>query len=189
MSGLSFPQHLASGGFLPHPTPDNAPPGTESVWAPPFTRPPTTREVTGINVVVRVGPKDDSPILVTSTVAKQVLETSHPPTWYFPRESVNMKLLRCLHSDSTFCEFKGSAVYYDVLAGEGSSDVVSHNAAWTYPNTNAPIKGMIAIYLRNGITATVDGDTAKPQEGDFYGGWITRNVVGPFKGGPGTRMW
>jgi hypothetical protein len=28
-----------------------------------------------------------------------------------------------------------------------------------------------------------------PQPGRFYGGWITSNVAGPFKGGPGTRGW
>ena len=36
---------------------------------------------------------------------------------------------------------------------------------------------------------TVDGEQLTPQPGRFYGGWITADVVGPFKGEPGSWGW
>ena len=95
----------------------------------------------------------------------------------------------------TFCEFKGAASYYDAVvvegaAAEGGPAVVVPQAAWTYDVTDEKaIEQRVAFYLRAPLVAMVDGELAAPQDGDFYGGWITHDVVGPFKGGVGTRMW
>lgn len=191
---LSFPQHLASGGSLPQPSGAQRVkpgPGQQSVWEPPFTRPPTTRDVSGRHVVLRIG--EDGPILIDSKSAVQVCETSHPPTWYFPKQDVRMDLLRRI-GGSTLCEFKGQASYYDVMATaedaqSKSAKPIVAQGAWTYDKTDGLIEGRLAFYLRPPLVATVDGKHARPQEGDFYGGWITDDVVGPFKGGPGTRFW
>jgi len=117
-------------------------------------------------------------------------EESHPPTWYFPREDVRMDLLEAV-GGSTACEFKGAARYFHVRSEPGGAPVCKQ-AGWTYERAsgrNEPIRGHLAFYLREPLVATVDGERARPQEGDFYGGWITADVVGPFKGGPGTRFW
>lgn len=188
---LAFPKHMASGGNLPPPGPsEREKPGDNqlSVWEPPFTRPPTVRAVPGKHVVLRVG--EDGPVVLESKRGVQVCETSHPPTWYFPKEDVNMDLLKSI-SGSTGCEFKGSASYYNVLLAPGGSDSIPQ-CAWCYEHAsgaNAPISGHVAFYLKPPLVATVDGARAAPQEGDFYGGWITPDVVGPFKGPPGTRFW
>lgn len=237
--GLHFPQHLMSGGHLPRPKPADRVkpgPGQQSVWEYPFTRPPTLQS-SSRHAIVHVG--QEGPELVNSKRAVlvrgirrdrgcdraqdrrlvltplQVCEESHPPTWYFPRDDVNMSLLAAL-GGSTACEFKGQARYFNVLAAPGGA-VAARQAAWSYEGAsgaNEAIRGYIAVYLRDPLVATVDGEVVRPQEGDYYGGWITRccvrqlrhhawpalttghrasppcsNVVGPFKGGPGTRFW
>eukprot|EP00307_Rebecca_sp_RCC1486_P007420 CAMPEP_0119418874 /NCGR_PEP_ID=MMETSP1335-20130426/19339_1 /TAXON_ID=259385 /ORGANISM="Chrysoculter rhomboideus, Strain RCC1486" /LENGTH=216 /DNA_ID=CAMNT_0007444145 /DNA_START=32 /DNA_END=679 /DNA_ORIENTATION=- len=187
---LEFPQHLASGGSRPRPGPDERTkpgPGQLSVWEPPFTRPPTVRSVHGRHVIMRAGA--EGPIIVDSKRGVQVCETSHPPTWYFPKEDVNMELVT-RRSGATDCEFKGSASYFDVLLSQGGGERIPQSA-WSYEHasgTNALIAGHIAFYLKPPLVATVDGEKVTPQEGDFYGGWITPDIVGPFKGGqaPGS---
>eukprot|EP00472_Partenskyella_glossopodia_P005614 CAMPEP_0197528792 /NCGR_PEP_ID=MMETSP1318-20131121/26335_1 /TAXON_ID=552666 /ORGANISM="Partenskyella glossopodia, Strain RCC365" /LENGTH=186 /DNA_ID=CAMNT_0043084025 /DNA_START=92 /DNA_END=652 /DNA_ORIENTATION=- len=180
-----FPKHMASGGFLPHPSKNARPKpkeGQESVWD--FPRPPVCKKAEGREVVVKFG----ETLIAKTKNAWRMMETSHPPTWYIPKEDVNMQYLQPSNSIKTTCEFKGQAVYYDVKMGSAGARMT----AWEYPipaDDQKCIKGKLAFYINKGLDAWVDGDKAKPQEGDFYGGWITKDVVGPFKGGPGTRFW
>ena len=86
------------------------------------------------------------------------------------------------------CEWKGSATYYDVLVG----DRRARKAAWTYlepsPGFEA-IKDAVAFYPALMSECRVDDEVAQPQPGGFYGGWVTSDLVGPFKGAPGTSGW
>ena len=119
--------------------------------------------------------------------AFRVLETSHPPVFYIPREDIRSDCL-VEATRGSFCEFKGKARYVDVRVG----DRVAHDAGWFYADpTEAflPIRDYIAFYPAAMDRCTVDGETVKPQPGEFYGGWVTRDVVGPFKGAPGSEFW
>jgi uncharacterized protein (DUF427 family) len=150
----------------------------ESVWD--YPRPPRLEEDSR-RIVVRVG---DS-VLADSTRSMRVLETSHPPVFYLPPSMVEMSLLRA-NPHSTFCEFKGRAVYWDVVAGQ-----IIGRAAWGYPAPSPgfeEIEGWIAFYPSR-VDCTIDGEAVKAQAGEFYGGWITSEITGPFKGEPGTRGW
>jgi uncharacterized protein (DUF427 family) len=117
----------------------------------------------------------------------RVLETSHPPNYYFPLDDVLDGALEPAKGAS-FCEWKGRAHYFTVRGG----DRVAPEGAWGYADPNpafAPIRGHVAFYAGRMDVCTVDGEVVTPQPGGFYGGWITRDVVGPFKGGPGSRGW
>ncbi len=117
----------------------------------------------------------------------RVLETSHPPTYYLPVEAFEDGALRPVDGQ-TYCEFKGTAAYYDLVAGE----TVAARAAWTYPSPTRgfeSLRGYVAVMPAAVDQCTVDGEVVQPQEGGFYGGWVTSRVVGPFKGGPGTWGW
>ena len=119
--------------------------------------------------------------------ALRVLETSHPPIYYIPPHHVRLELMM-LNSLHTQCEYKGAASYYDIsLDGR-----VARNVAWVYtdplPGFEA-IRGHLAFYPGRVDEIFVDGERVRPQEGSFYGGWVTNDVVGPFKGGPGTWSW
>ena len=118
----------------------------------------------------------------------RVLETSHPPNYYFPPEDVDFSLLRRVSGHQTWCEWKGRAHYYDlVVEGEEVS-----RAAWSYADPTdefAELAGAVAFYAGKVDEAWVGDEQATPQPGDFYGGWITSDVVGPFKGQPGSRGW
>lgn len=152
----------------------------ESVWD--YPRPPAV-EPSGLRVRVVV----DGVTIADTVQAYRVLETSHPPGWYLPPEDVRMDLLKT--SDrQTACEFKGGAAYFDIEAGK----LPRRDAAWNYPRPlpgYEAIAGYIAFYPGRVDEAWVGSDRVAPQAGDFYGGWITPNVTGPFKGGPGTRGW
>ncbi|MCU1601166.1 MAG: uncharacterized protein JWO22_1875 [Frankiales bacterium] len=117
--------------------------------------------------------------------AVRVLETSHPPSWYLPRADWRPSALRDAEGSSV-CEWKGVASYLDVVGGE----VVAPRAAWTYPSPAFPelVEG-VAVYPHAMSRCTVDGEVVRPQEGGFYGGWVTSDVVGPFKGVPGSWGW
>ena len=118
----------------------------------------------------------------------RVLETSHPPTYYLPREAFAEGVLRPVDAGHTWCEWKGEASYADLVSG----DRVAPRSAWTYPRPTAgfeAIAGAFAVMPALVDRCTVDGEVVEPQPGGFYGGWITSRVVGPFKGGPGTRGW
>jgi uncharacterized protein (DUF427 family) len=153
----------------------------ESVWD--YPRPPRL-EATGrrLRVVHR------GVTLADTATAMRVLETSHPPVYYVPQADVRMDCLRASALRGSFCEFKGVARYWDVaVAGE-----MSAAAAWSYETPSAaytPLKGHLAFYASRVDECWVNDERVVPQAGDFYGGWITRDVTGPFKGPPGTLGW
>lgn len=164
---------------LPWPTPDPVGPGQESVWD--YPRPPRL-ERSDRHVVVRAG----GVTIADTRHAWRVMETSHAPSWYLPPDDVAMEHLGQAEGRS-LCEWKGQADYLDVLVG----DLVVPRAAWRYRNpvpAFAPIAGHIAFYP-SAVECSVDGQAALAQPGGFYGGWITPDVVGPFKGGEGTLGW
>jgi uncharacterized protein (DUF427 family) len=154
--------------------------GQESVWD--YPRPPRCEPTTKLLEIVFNG------ITLAKTArAYRVLETSHPPVYYFPPEDVKMKYLTQT-SNSSFCEWKGRARYYTITVGERSAV----NAAWFYSEPTpdfAFIKGYIAFYPSRMDACFVDSERVVAQSGDFYGGWITADIVGPFKGDPGTWGW
>lgn len=125
--------------------------------------------------------------IAETTRAYRVLETSHPPVYYIPREDIRPENLRRAAGRS-FCEWKGVAEHFDVVVGRHTAP----RAAWSYPDPTpafAPIRGHLAFYAGPMDACSVDGERVTPQPGAFYGGWITGNVVGPFKGGPGSAGW
>jgi uncharacterized protein (DUF427 family) len=150
------------------------------VWD--YPRPPALEPTTSHLVVVLGG------VTIAETRdAYRVLETSHPPNYYFPPDDVLGDALVPVDS-SSFCEWKGRAHYFDVHGGER----VATRAAWAYASPNerfAPIREYLAFYPGPMDACFVDGERVQEQGGGFYGGWITAAVVGPFKGGPGTRGW
>ena len=163
-----------------HPRPDPVRPGQESVWD--YPRPPSA-EVTDREVVVRIGGRE----VARSTRAVRVCETSHPPVFYVPVDDVAPGVL--LRGDgASWCEFKGSATYWDAVVDGVRTPAVG----WSYERPTPgyeQLTGAVAFYPSRIEAATVDGETVRAQAGDFYGGWITDDVVGPFKGEPGTRGW
>jgi uncharacterized protein (DUF427 family) len=119
--------------------------------------------------------------------AKRVLETSHPPVYYIPPDDIQQDYL-IKTPRSTYCEWKGQAGYYTVQVGDRLAD----HAAWFYPNPTAAftdIKDYVAFYPSRMDACYVDDEQVQAQAGDFYGGWITKNIVGPFKGNLGTWGW
>lgn len=155
-------------------------PGQESVWD--YPRPPRVEPSAKQVVVVLDGVE-----VCRTTRALRVLETSHPPVWYLPVEDWRPGHLEP-GEGSSFCEWKGLATYLDVVAGSRRES----GAAWTYPDpvpAFAALRRTVAVYPGRMDLCTVDGEPVRPQEGGFYGGWVTDDVVGPFKGAPGTRGW
>lgn len=117
----------------------------------------------------------------------RVLETSHPPGYYLPWAAFADGVLEPT-AGTTYCEFKGTAHYLDLVAGSTRA----RRAAWFYPEPTAGyevLRNCVAVYPGSVEQVTVDGETVRAQEGGFYGGWITDRVVGPFKGGPGSMGW
>lgn len=155
-------------------------PGQESVWD--YPRPPRLED-SNRHIQVMV----NGVMLADTTQAKRVLETSHPPVYYIPQEDVQMDYLTP-NPRSSFCEWKGQAAYFTIQVGDRQLP----NAAWCYPNPTAsfaPIKDYIAFYPSHMDACYVDDEQVQAQAGDFYGGWITSDIVGPFKGGAGTWGW
>jgi uncharacterized protein (DUF427 family) len=125
-------------------------------------------------------------LIANTTEAARVLETSHPPTFYLPRRDVRMEYLEPAGGGSR-CEWKGEATYFDVVVGQQRYP----RAAWSYESPFGefePVAGHLCFYATH-LTCLVDGHRVKPQPGGFYGGWITPELVGPFKGEPGTSGW
>jgi uncharacterized protein (DUF427 family) len=155
-------------------------PGQESVWD--YPRPPRLEQCDK-HIVVIV----NDTMIVDTKHSFRVLETSHPPVYYLPPESIRMDLLQPSRHGS-FCEWKGEAIYYSLQL----NDRVIENAGWCYKNPTksfASIAGFLAFYPSKMDSCSVDDELVVAQPGDFYGGWITRDIVGPFKGGPGSRGW
>jgi len=154
--------------------------GQESVWD--YPRPPRVEPVSKRLRVIF-----NDVVIADTTRGYRVLETSHPPTYYFPQADIRMDLLTPT-AQRTFCEFKGNASYWTITVGDRSSV----NAAWMYARPAAGYEAIadhLAFYASRVDACYVDDELAKAQPGDFYGGWITANIVGPFKGGPGTWGW
>ena len=154
-----------------------------SRWTPPGPpRPPALRRCDKRIRVVLQGE-----LLADTTDAWCVLETSHPPTYYLPPADIDMQYLREA-SGSSFCEWKGVASYYDLVCKERTFT----RAAWTYHQPAAgflELRGHISFYAHVMDACYVGEQRVIPQPGNFYGGWITPDVVGPFKGDPGTSGW
>ncbi len=165
------------------PVPLPAGPGQESVWS--YPRPPRL-EPNARHLVVRFA----GATIAETRAGFRVLETSHPPVYYFPPADVDA---RCLlpSSRGSFCEYKGAAAYHSIRALDGSP-ALARDAAWYYPRPSpgfAALAGCIAFYPAAMEACLVDGERVRPQPGGFYGGWITSDIVGPFKGEPGTSGW
>jgi uncharacterized protein (DUF427 family) len=155
-------------------------PGQESVWD--YPRPPRVEPVSK-----RVRVVFEGVTIADTTRAKRVLETSHPPVFYIPPEDIRMEHLERT-GRATFCEWKGSAGYYTVRVGERAAE----DAAWFYPEPARgfeSIRDHVAFYPSRMDACYVGDERVRSQEGDFYGGWITGEIVGPFKGGSGTWGW
>ncbi len=149
--------------------------GEESVWD--YPRPPKLVQDTR-RVIVRAGGK----VVADTTRALRLLETASPPTFYIPRDDVDMEMLKAAGGGSV-CEWKGNAVYWDV------ADV--KRAAWGYPSSKAPyerLRDCVAFYP-DVLRCTVDSEVVRRQDGQFYGGWVTNEIKGPRKGASGTMGW
>ena len=155
-------------------------PGQESVWD--YPRPPRLEDSQKQIKVVFNG------VTIANTRrAKRVLETSHPPVYYLPPDAIKMEYLT-VASGRSWCEWKGQARYFTLQVGNKTAVKV----AWSYPRPTAafaPIQDYLAFYAGPMDACYVAGQQVRPQPGDFYGGWITTDIVGPFKGEPGTMGW
>ena len=161
-------------------TPDPVGPGQESVWD--YPRPPLLRRCADPIRIVLGGE-----VICETSDSWQVLETSHPPTYYLPRTAFVTGALQPA-SGSSVCEWKGAARYLDVVSGGRTAP----RAAWYYPRPTpafAPLAGYVAVYPGPMDRCLVGGEQVIPQPGGFYGGWITSRVAGPFKGIPGSLGW
>jgi uncharacterized protein (DUF427 family) len=161
-------------------TPDPTMPGQENVWA--YPRPAIAELFDGHLKIVHRGN-----ILAETRRGVRTLETSHPPSYYFPRKDIEMSWLQS-SPRSSICEWKGQASYCHVNIG---GDVL-RDVGWSYASpTQAflPLKDHIAFYAAPFDDCFVDGEKVTPQPGSFYGGWITSRVTGPFKGAPGSTFW
>jgi len=155
-------------------------PGQESVWD--YPRPPRLEQTPKRLFAVFNGIT-----LLDSSRAYRVLETSHPPVYYIPQADIQMQYLTRTARD-TFCEFKGVASYWTVSI----NDKIAEDCGWSYESPTSGFKsitGYIAFYASRMDFCTVDDERVQAQSGDFYGGWITTDIVGPFKGGVGTWGW
>jgi uncharacterized protein (DUF427 family) len=155
-------------------------PDQESVWD--YPRPPRL-EREPRRITIDLGGER----IADTTAAWRVLETSHPPTYYLPPSDI---VAGCLEpvGGSSYCEWKGTARYWTVVAGDRREDA----AAWYYPEPNRAFRELtdhVAFYCARMDRCEVGGEVATPQPGGFYGGWVTSWVTGPFKGAPGSTGW
>jgi uncharacterized protein (DUF427 family) len=154
--------------------------GQESVWD--YPRPARLEDVNKSIKVVCNGL-----VLASTNQAKRVIETSHPPTYYIPAKDIKMEYLKETSKES-WCEWKGKSRYYDVSIG----DQYISSASWSYVQPTPAFKALenyYSFYAGLMDACYVDDEIVIPQPGNFYGGWITSDVVGPFKGEPGTMGW
>ncbi len=156
-------------------------PGQESVWD--YPRPP---RVEPISQEVRV--EFAGTVIARSTRSVRVLETSSPPTVYIPSDDVRTDLLVPRRAYTTYCEWKGRAAYFDVVV----SGRRTKRAAWHYPTPKPEYRELqdhVSFYAGRVDACFIGDERVTPQPGSFYGGWITSNIVGPFKGAEGTLGW
>jgi uncharacterized protein (DUF427 family) len=162
----------------PRPIPPQ--PGQESVWD--YPRPPRL-ELSAKHLQIWV----QDTMIADTWRSQRVLETSHPPVYYIPPEDICQEYLVKM-PQTTYCEWKGHGAYYSVVVG----DRQLINVAWYYPEPTpafAAIKDYVAFYAAPMDACYVDGEKVEPQPGNFYGGWITADIVGPFKGIEGSWGW
>lgn len=155
-------------------------PGQESVWV--YPRPPRVEAV-----AKRLRVEFGGIVLAETSKGLRVLETSSPPVFYFPPEDVVLRYL-AETSHSTFCEWKGVAHYWSMQI----QDRVAPQGGWSYPDPTAGyemIRNYVAFHPNQMDACYVGDDVVTSQAGDFYGGWITADITGPFKGDPGTEAW
>jgi uncharacterized protein (DUF427 family) len=154
----------------------------ESVWD--YPRPPRLEPSARVLRIVHAGV-----VLAETARALRILETSHPPVYYLPQADIDMSLMRQSPRRGSFCEFKGVATYWAIeVAGAPRVE----DAAWSYASPTKPyaaLRNYLAFYASRVDECTVDGERVQAQPGDFYGGWITSDLKGPFKGAPGTLGW
>ena len=153
----------------------------ESVWD--YPRPPAVVPCER-RVLIRHG----DVVVADSTRALRVLETASPPTIYVPADDVRTDLLEEASGKHSVCEWKGRASYFDLGGDAGSA----RHAAWTYPEPREPyaaLRDHFAFYAGRVDACFLDDEQVAPQGGDFYGGWVTAEIVGPYKGEPGTEGW
>lgn len=152
----------------------------EDVWS--YPRPPAIEPVAKL---VRIDFADRT--IAETDRAFRVLETSHPPVYYLPPAAFSgCELLPA--AGSSFCEWKGVARYWTIRVGDRRADRV----AWSYPDPTAPyaaLRDHLAVYADRMDACFVGGERVTPQPGGFYGGWITADLKGPFKGVPGSHGW
>ena len=159
---------------------DVSDPGQESVWD--YPRPPRVERVAW-----RIRVEFEGLLLVDSRAARRVVETSGPPVYYVPPRDVRLAHLE--PSDRTsLCEWKGTARYFSIRVG----DHVAQDAAWSYPEPfpgYEEIRDQLAFFAGKVDACRVGDERVTPQPGGYYGGWVTRAIVGPFKGQPGSERW
>ncbi len=152
----------------------------ESVWD--FPRPPRLERVDWRVRVIHGGAT-----IVDAPWAHRVLETSQPPAYYVATDFVDTA--RLARSDRrSLCEWKGVAEYADMVV----DDERVADAAWTYPSPTGAFEAIVghwAFYAQKVDECWIDDERVTSNEGSFYGGWVTVNVTGPFKGAPGTSHW
>ena len=152
----------------------------ESVWD--YPRPPRIEEYSK-DIEIFFGK-----IIAKTDSSFRVLEKSHPPTFYLPRLAFKENILIPIHF-KTFCEWKGVAEYYDIKSTDGR---IARKGAWSYNSPSddfVKIKGHIAVYPNSVDSCKLSGEVVNSQDGDFYGGWITSDIKGPFKGGADSFGW
>lgn len=162
------------------PTPIPPQPGQESVWD--YPRPAQWEDTSKHLKVVF-----NDVVIAETRQGKRILETSHPPTYYFP--VADIKLEHVIDTgDKSFCEWKGWAYYYDVAVNGKQAS----RAAWRFFEPTSGFEAIAEYYCfpaRQMDACYVDGELITPQSGTYYGGWITKDLAGPFKGGTGTMGW
>ncbi|MEM6255917.1 MAG: DUF427 domain-containing protein [Cyanobacteria bacterium P01_D01_bin.156] len=162
----------------PQPVPPG--PGQESVWD--YPRPPALEDSSKrIQIIF------NDQVIADSRQTKRVLETSHPPVYYIPPADIAMTYLSKA-AGTSFCEWKGRAHYYTLTVGER----VAERVAWFYPTPTERFQSVanyVAFYPSSMDACYVNEEKVQAQVGDFYGGWITSDIVGPFKGEVGTWGW
>ena len=174
--------------MMKHPTPDPTAPGQESVWA--YPRPPRL-ERTPKRLQLWLGGELIADTDWSGEQAFRVLETSHPPGYYLPPDAFKAGVLSRA-SGSSWCEFKGAATYWTLTGGVDARKTAAHSAGWSYERPTPAFRemaGYVAVYAGKMDECRVAGEVVTPQPGEFYGGWITADVKGPFKGAPGTLGW
>lgn len=163
------------------PKPDPVGPGQESVWD--YPRPPALVPSAELVTVEHHGIE-----LARTRRSWRILETSHAPAYYIPRDDVALAYLRP-SATRTVCEYKGVASYADLVLPDGTT---VRDVCWWYEHPSPgyeKMAGAICFYPQRVDRCTVDGEVVKPLDDPFYGDWPTSRIAGPYKGGAGTAGW